>query len=153
MSDTVAVNDYLGELESELELLSKSVNEIHTAQEAATEAVSASKSVLSTLGQVSAGYQELHRSDEELKDGIHDALDKISQVDFPSRLDKLDNTVSAVSIGVQNLRTDIHDLSKKFEEIENRLAPLHHALMVQRGISFAIAALVVGGLIASLFLR
>jgi len=150
MSDTVVVNDHLGELESELERLSKSVDEIHAAQDAATKAVSASKSVLSTLGQVSAGYQELHRSDEELKDGIHDALGKISEVDFPSRLDKLDNTVSAVSIGVQNL---IHDLSKKFEGVEDRLTPLHHALMVQRGITFAIAALVVGGLIASLLLR
>jgi len=150
MSDTVVVNDHLGELESELERLSKSVDEIHAAQDAATKAVSASKSVLSTLGQVSAGYQELHRSDEELKDGIHDALGKISEVDFPSRLDKLDNTVSAVSIGVQNL---IHDLSKKFEGVEDRLTPLRHALMVQRGITFAIAALVVGGLIASLLLR
>ena len=150
MSDTVVVNDHLGELESELERLSKSVDEIHAAQDAATKAVSASKSVLSILEQVSRGYQELHGSDEELKAAIHDALGKISQVDFPSRLDKLDNTVSAVSIGVQNL---IHDLSKKFEGVEDRLTPLRHALMVQRGITFAIAALVVGGLIASLLLR
>ena len=153
MSDSATVNDHLAELESELERLSKSVDEIHAAQEAATQAVSASKSVLSILEQVSRGYQELHESDEELKDGIHDALGKISQVDFPSRLNKLDNTVSAVSIGVQNLSTGIHDLSQNFEEMENRLAPLHHSLMLQRGISFAIAALVVAGLIASLLLR
>ena len=153
MSDSATANDHLAELESELERLSKSVDEIHAAQDAATQAVSASKSVLSILEQVSRGYQELHGSDEELKAGIHDALGKISQVDFPSRLDKLDNTVSAVSIGVQNLSAGIRDLSKKFEGIEDRLTPLHHALMVQRGITFAIAALVVGGLIASLLLR
>lgn len=150
MTNTVAVNDHLAELESELGRLGKSVDAIHAAQEAASKAVSASKSVLSILEQVSKSYQELHESDEELKDEIRDVLDKISQVDFPSRLDKLDNTVSAVSIGVQNL---IHDLSQKFEGLEDRLAPLHHALMVQRGISFGVAALVIGGLIASLLLR
>lgn len=153
MSDTPTANDHLAKLESELEQLSNSVDEIHAAQEAASQAVSASRSVLSTLVQVSRGYRELHESDEEVKDGIRDVLDKISQVDFPSRLDKLDNTVSAINIGVQNLATSFHDLSQKFEGIENRLASLYHASMVQRGISFAIAALVVGGLISSLLLR
>lgn len=148
MIDAAATNDHLAELESELERLSKSVDEIHAAQEAATEAVSASTSVLSTLEEVSRGYQELHGSDEELKHEIQGVLKEISNVDFPSRLDKLDNTVSAVSIGVQNLSTGIHDLSQKFEEMEKQLVFLHRSLMQQSRISFAIAALVVGGLIA-----
>ncbi|MCD6494575.1 hypothetical protein J7K60_00825 [Candidatus Bipolaricaulota bacterium] len=152
MSDTAAVNDHLAELESELERLSKSVDEIHAAQEAATEAVSASKEVLSALKQVTSWYQKQQERDMEIGNEIHEVLDKISQVDFPSRLDKLDNTVSAVNLGVQNLRTDIQHLSQKFEEVEDHFASLHHALMLQRGMSFVIAALVVGGLIASLLL-
>lgn len=150
MTDTVEVNDHLAELESELERLGKSVDTICAAQEAPSKAVSTSKSVLAILEQVSRGYQELHESDKKLKDEIHDVIDKISRVDFPSRLDKLDNTVSAVSIGVQNL---IHDVSQEFEGVEDRLVPLHHALVVQRRISFTVAALVIGGLIASFLLR
>jgi len=153
MSDAAAANDHLAELESELDRLSKSVNEIHAAQEAASKAVSASKSVLSSLAQVSKDHQEQYASNKALNDRMHDVLDNITRVDFPSRLDKLDNTVSAVSIGVQNLGAGIRDLSQKFEGIEDLLASLYRGLMVQRGISLAVAALVVGGLIASLLLR
>lgn len=150
MSGTVVVNDHLAELESELEKLSTSVSEIHDAQEAASEAVSASKSMLSTLGQVSRHYQSLYTSNEELNLKIHSVLDTISQVDFPSRLDNLDNTVSAINIAVQSATTDTHDLSKKFEELEDRLSSIKHSLMVQRGIGAVVAVLVAGGLIVSL---
>ena len=153
MSDTAATNDHLAELESELERLSKSVNEIHAAQEAASRAVSASQSVLSTLGKVSVDYQNLYKSNEAINHVIHNALDSISEVDFPSRLDKLDNTVSAVSIGVQNLATSFHDLAQEFDGIENRLTSLRHGLTVQRGIMFAIAVLLAGEFTATLFLR
>jgi len=125
MSDSAVVNNHLAELESELERLSKSVDEIHAAQEAATQAVSSSKSVLSILEQVSKGHEELQLLDRQLGNEMHDVLNKISQVDFPSRLDKL----------------------------ENHLVHLHHALMLQRRISFAIAALVIAGVIASVLLR
>jgi DNA repair ATPase RecN len=153
MSDIATVNEHLVELESELERLSKATDEIATAKEAASEVMSASQSVLSTLGKVSVDYQKLYESNEAINSIIHDAVGSISKVDFPSRLDKLDNTVSAVSIGVQNLATSFHDLSQEFEGIENRLTSLHHALMVQRGIMFATAVLLVGGFVATLFLR
>jgi archaellum component FlaC len=153
MSDIATVNDHLVELESELERLSNSVDEIHAAREAASKVVSASQSVLATLGKVSVDYQKLYKSNEAINHIIHDAVDSISEVDFPSRLDKLDNTVSAVSIGVQNLATSFHDLSQEFEGIENRLTSLRHGLMVQRGIMFALAVLLVGGFTATLFLR
>ena len=153
MSDIATVNDHLGELESELERLNNSVNEIATAKEAASKVVSVSQSVLSTLGKVSVDYQKLYEANEAINHIIHDAVGSISKVDFPSRLDKLDNTVSAVNIGVQNLATSFHDLSQEFGGIENRLTSLHHALMVQRGIMFAIVVLLAGGFVATLFLR
>ena len=153
MSDITTVNDHLVELESELERLSKATNEIATAKEAASEVMSASQSMLSTLKQVAADFQHLSESNKSVTRKIDEALDSILKVDFPSRLDKLDNTVSAVNIGCQNLTTSFHDLSQEFEGIENRLTSLRHGLMVQRGIMFAIAVLLVGGFIATLFLR
>lgn len=153
MSDITTVNDHLVELESELERLSKATNEIATAKEAASEVISASQSMLSTLKQVAADFQHLSESNKSVTRKIDEALDSILKVDFPSRLDKLDNTVSAVNIGSQNLATSFHDLSQEFEGIENHLASLRHGLMVQRGIMFAISVLLVGGFVATLFLR
>ena len=153
MNDTAAVNDHLAELESELERLGKSVDKIHAAQEAATEAVSASKEVLSVIEKIASAHRVQQESDRVLRDELRDVFNKISQVNFPARLDKLDNTVSAVNIGVQNLGTDIHDLFQKVEEVGDRFASLQHTLILQRGLSFMIVILVVGGLIASLLPR
>jgi chromosome segregation ATPase len=152
MSDIATVNDHLVELESELERLRKATDEIATAKKAASEVMSASQSMLSTLKQVTADFQHLSESSKSVTRKIDETLDSILRVDFPSRLDKLDNTVSAVNIGVQNLATSFHDLSQEFGVIENHLTSLRHALMLQQGIMFAIAVLLVGGFVA-LFLR
>ena len=153
MRDIATVNDHLVELESELERLSKATNEIAAAKEAASEVMSASQSMLSTLKQVAADFQHLSEFNKSVTRKIDEALDSILKVDFPSRLDKLDNSVSAVNIGSQNLATSFHDLSQEFEGIENRLTSLRHGLVVQRGMMFAVAALLVVGFVATLFLR
>ena len=153
MSNITTVNDHLVELESELERLSKATNEIAAAKEAASEVMSASQSMLSTLKQVAADFQHLSEFNKSVTRKIDEALDSILKVDFPSRLDKLDNSVSAVNIGSQNLATSFHDLFQEFEGIENRLTSLRHGLVVQRGMMFAVAALLVVGFVATLFLR
>jgi|GEM_PF-1190617 len=153
MSDIATVNDHLVELESELERLSNSVDEINAAREAAREAVSASQSVLSTLGKVSTGYDNLYKSNETLSRRMHDVLDSISQVNFPSRLDKLDNTVSAVSIGVQNLATDFHDLARRLEESNDQIGALHSALRIQRWMMFSVLGLLTIATVLSIIMR
>jgi len=153
MVDIPAVSNHLAELEEELERLSKATNEITTAKEAASKAVSASQSVLSILKQVAIDFQHLSKSNEAVTQRIHEALDGILRVDFPSRLDKLDNTVSAVSIGVQNLATDFHDLARRLEESNDQIGALHSALRIQRWMMFSVLGLLTIATVLSIIMR
>ena len=153
MVDIPTVSNHLAELEEELERLSKATNEIATAKEAASEVVSASQSMLSTLKQVAADFQCLNKSNESVTQKIHEALDLIAKVDFPLRLDKLDNTVSAVSIGVQNLATDFHDLARRLEESNDQIGALHSALRIQRWMMFSVLGLLTIATVLSIVMR
>jgi archaellum component FlaC len=48
-------------------------------------------------------------------------IDTIRQVNFPLRLDKIDNTVSAINIGIQNTQTGINTLNTKLGDLETNL--------------------------------
>jgi len=57
---------------------------------------------------------------------VENLINSIKKIDFPSRLDKIDNTISGINIGIQNLQTKIIDIEKtlyasilKNEEIIN----------------------------------
>ena len=55
-------------------------------------------------------------------DKVNELIQYINKVDFPSRLDKIDNTISSINIGIQNLQGIVNDLlreqQKKFEYFE-----------------------------------
>ena len=153
MVDIPTVSNHLAELEEELERLSKATNEIATAKEAASEVVSASQSMLSTLKQVAADFQHLSESNEAVTQRIHEALDGILRVDFPSRLDKLDNTVSAVNIGVQNVVTVCTDLARRLEESNDQIGALHSALRIQRWMMFSVLGLLTIATVLSIVMR
>jgi len=149
MSDIVTVNDHLNELESELGRLRNSVNEIATAREAASKVISASQSMLTSLKQVATDFQHLGKSNKSITQKLDETVDSILKVDFPSRLDKLDNTVSAINIGIQNLSTNLHDQARKLEEANEQIGSLHSALKIHRRIMLAILVLLAGGAIAT----
>lgn len=131
MVDIPTVSNHLAELEEELERLSKATDEIATAKGAASEVVSASRSMILTLKHVAADFQHLNKSNELVIQKIHETLDLIVKVDFPLRLDKLDNTISAVNIGVQNLATVCNELARRFKESNDRIEALHSRLRRQ----------------------
>jgi len=57
-----------------------------------------------------------------LIDKVAKLLDYIDKIDFPSRLDKIDNTISSINIGLQNLQGIVNDIQReqphRFEQIE-----------------------------------
>ena len=66
--------------------------------------------------------QKVLKANKELIEEINTVLKTISEIDFPSRLDKLDNTVSAVNISIQNLTTVCNNLSQKNDELITRIS-------------------------------
>mgnify|MGYP000388838501 FL=1 len=62
---------------------------------------------------------------EILIDKVSNLLDYIQKVDFPSRLDKIDNTISSINIGLQNLQGNVNDIQReqqrRFEQLEKLL--------------------------------
>jgi len=56
-----------------------------------------------------SGYEGLTKAATKL-------IEKIDRVDFPSRLDKLDATVSSINQGLQNTQTRIGDLERNIKE-------------------------------------
>lgn len=153
MTDIPTVSDHLAELEQELERLKRVTDEIAIAKEAASKAVAVSQSMLATLKQVAADFQNLSKSNESVTQRIHEALDGILRVDFPSRLDKLDNTVSAVNIGVQNVVTVCNELARRFEESNAQIGALHSALRIQRWMMFSVLGLLAIATVLSIIMR
>lgn len=65
--------------------------------------------------------QSLVKSTESINSSIRAYFEKISGIDFPSRLDKIDNQISSINIGIGNLQTSIQRLNnltnEKFEKL------------------------------------
>ncbi|MBC8488719.1 MAG: hypothetical protein H8D45_22060 [Bacteroidetes bacterium] len=76
----------------------------------ATEQLSKSNSAFEKqIKALLSGYSELSESASRL-------IKKIDSIDFPSRLDKLDATVSSINQGLQNTQTRIGDLERNLKD-------------------------------------
>jgi chromosome segregation ATPase len=53
---------------------------------------------------------------EKLLNQVQELRDYIDSVDFPNRLDKLDNTTSSINVSIQNLQTSISEFKKEIKE-------------------------------------
>lgn len=98
MPETVEINEQLGILQQELTKLHSAVEYINKAKDAAAQAVESSQKVANAAHGLAQATGQL--------------VKKIDQIDFPSRLEKLDNTVSGINQGVQNALARIETLER-----------------------------------------
>ena len=89
MKEVYDINNTLGELEEELSKIESASSIIQAAKVSTTETITELK--------------KLSESSIILQKGVGDLIGKIDKVDFPNRLDKLDNTVSGLSTSIQNI--------------------------------------------------
>ncbi len=54
-----------------------------------------------------------------MNDSSWEFYNRVSSVDLPGRLDKIDNRVSPINIGLQNLQTAISEFKKEIKESVN----------------------------------
>lgn len=104
--DLPALNDALGTLQGELERLRSAAEHIEQSKEAAREAVEAARHV----GQASAG----------LTAQTDTLIGRLDKVDFPSRLDKLDATVSALHTGFQLIQGRLDSVERNVQDATER---------------------------------
>ena len=65
--------------------------------------------LLEALDTTHLHIQKLTNKNEEL-------VNEIRRIDFPARLDKLDNTVSAINLGLQNVQSRLSDTERNIKE-------------------------------------
>lgn len=97
-----SLNDALGTLQVELERLKSAAEHIEQSKEAAREAVEAA----SRVGQAAVG----------LTHNVGALINRLDRVDFPSRLDKIDATVSALQLGFQNVQGRLDGVERNVQE-------------------------------------
>lgn len=101
-SDVPSLNEALGTLQSELLRLKGAAEHIEQSKEAAREAVESARHVGEAAVTLAGPTQTL--------------VDRLDKVDFPSRLDKLDATVSALQTGFQNVQGRLDGLERNLKD-------------------------------------
>ena len=103
------IQTHLEKLKTELSKLEPAVKHLQYADKNTTILISVSKKLTLLLKSVLKLHKDLIESNERL-------IDEIDKVDFPTRLDKIDATVSAINQGLQNVQTRIGDLERNLKD-------------------------------------
>ena len=138
------INSSLAQLEEELENLKKASSIIQDAKTTAQTVLDES--------------EELNQSSNELLVAVNQLMTKINNVDFPTRLEKLDVSVTSINASVQNVlgRLDAlemnlkDDIDSKTTFLAGKLGKLQRENYISAGL---ILVIVVGLLILQLFLK
>ena len=118
MSETNEINKSLGELEEELGKLKTSIEYI----ESAKVSVEAASSVLDTAIKLNREFKVLMGYTSKL-------LEKIDKIDFPSRLDKLDSTVSSINQNISNTQARIESIERNLkDDFESKIGLIQNKL-------------------------
>ncbi|MBM3243193.1 hypothetical protein FJZ31_43590 [Candidatus Poribacteria bacterium] len=109
------INKSLGDLEQELDRL-KSASEMI-------------EGVTRTAEQAAAESARLNQTADELCHTVGNLTDKIDRIDFHSRLDKLDATVSGINVAIQNIQGRFDTLERNIkDDFEHRISALRESL-------------------------
>lgn len=118
---TEQLNHELGALQEELQKLKTAVEEIEKAKEAALLAVKIAEKVLKEFSLLA---QETNR-----------LLVEIERIDFPSRLDKIDASITGINQGIQNVLSKLenigHIINLQFSNIQKQIENSEKKLMEQ----------------------
>jgi predicted nucleic acid-binding Zn-ribbon protein len=99
----------LNELEFALESLK---NELERVKPASDQLETAGRGIADLVVQTHAEQEKL----DNLGRRMLDVGEKMEKVDFPSRLDKLDSTVSGINIGIQNMQAGLRASEERIEK-------------------------------------
>ena len=107
MPETSQINRNLSELEEELKNLKSAAELITEARVVAEKTIEEAN--------------HLSETSKELVSGVNLLVSKVDKIDFPSRLDKLDATVSGINSGMQNVIFRLESVERHFDKSLEKL--------------------------------
>lgn len=131
MPETNNINQSLNELEEELNNLKSASDLISEARDTAEKNISETKDIVSrlvtssekTLDKTVKESKKLAKVSKELAKSVEILLEKLDKVDFPIRLDKIDNSVASITVGVQNIQSRLDMVENNIkDELSSKLS-------------------------------
>jgi chromosome segregation ATPase len=86
------------------------------------------QSLLTELKEKSKQLTQLIDETKKLEKTISDYYSEIKNINFPERLDKIDNQISAINIGVGNLQTAIQNTLTKLDAVQSSVNSLSQTI-------------------------
>ncbi len=106
-ADTPAISQSLAELEEELQRLKSAAEHIEASKEAALKAAETADGVRASTG--------------DLSESAHRLVEEIDDVDFPSRIDKINASIESVEAEVDGVRSEVDSVRSEVEGIPDQI--------------------------------
>ena len=130
MPKTDNINENLNELEEELNKLNSASELISKAKDTAEKNIIETKDIISklvkssekTLDKTVKESKQLAKVSKELAKNVELLVERLDNVDFPVRLDKIDTSVASINAGVQNIQGRVDSLENNLkDDVTNKL--------------------------------
>jgi hypothetical protein len=130
MPKTDNINENLNELEEELNKLNSASELISKAKDTAEKNIIETKDIISklvkssekTLDKTVKESKQLAKVSKELAKNVELLVERLDNVDFPVRLDKIDTSVASINVGVQNIQGRVDLLENNLKnDLNNKL--------------------------------
>ena len=124
------INETLTELEEELTQIKTASEMISDAKETAENTINETKEILSELIEQSEKSsntaikesKKLNKTTTSLVKNVDTLMGKLDKVDFPIRLDKIDNSVTSINVGIQNIQNRIDSVENNIKkDFDNKM--------------------------------
>ena len=158
MPKTDNINENLNELEEELNKLNSASELISKAKDTAEKNIIETKDIISklvkssekTLDKTVKESKQLAKVSKELAKNVELLVERLDNVDFPVRLDKIDTSVASINAGVQNIQGRVDsmennlkdDVTNKLNDQLSRFKEYQNITSLSLGIFFSITILV-----------
>lgn len=107
-ADTPAISQSLAELEEELQRLKSAAEHIEASKEAALKAAETADGVRASTG--------------DLSESAHRLVEEIDDVDFPSRIDKINASIESVEAEVDGVRSEVEGIPDQIQSVSKEQA-------------------------------
>jgi len=128
--ETSELNKSLGQLEEELSKIKSASKMISDAKETTEKTIKETKEIMKELIENSKKAtdsavkesKKLNKAATSLLEVVDTLMGKLDKVDFPTRLDKLDTTVSGINSGIQNVLSRFDSIEKNLkDDFDNKI--------------------------------
>jgi len=111
----IEIDEAMEQLKNELKKLQDLSGLLKSTSDSANAAIQAAEKVGSLISEIVDAINNLLQQGEQV-------FNEIQAVDFPKRLDKVDNSVAAISLGIQNILATCQSAIAKLDNLANAVS-------------------------------